>query len=130
MAGNVTGADEDQFLAEHDDSPFVMRYGSLVTPHSGIMLRMGYALTVPDWRLVARLGLAAALLAAGTAFAAEPMLTRDPPPGHRRPGQHVLVDDGSCPLGQVKELTGGGNVKRGSPVAGLPRQAGCVQRPG
>lgn len=37
------------------------------------------------------------------------VLKAEPPAGSVRAGQHVLVDDGSCPPGQVKEITGGNN---------------------
>ena len=33
------------------------------------------------------------------------MLKAEPPEGALRKGEHVLVDDGSCPVGQIKEVT-------------------------
>jgi hypothetical protein len=42
-----------------------------------------------------------------------------------RLGQRVLVDDGSCPAGQIKEVTGA----KLSP-AGVVRRVVCVARPG
>ena len=50
---------------------------------------------------------AAALLS--TTLQAQTILKRDPPASTLRSGQVVLVDDGSCPKGQIKELTGGSN---------------------
>ena len=69
-----------------------------------------------------------------------PVLAKDPEQGHLRPGQQVLVDDGSCPAGQIKELTGGTNRKcqvdagvldtsKCHPVTGAHRTSRCVARP-
>lgn len=57
-------------------------------------------------------------------------LRRDPPPGSLQTGQVVTVDDGSCPRGQIKQLTGGGNLNYGTntPRAGPPRISRCVAR--
>ena len=41
------------------------------------------------------------------------VLKREPPMGQLREGQVVLVDDGSCPAGQIKQVTGGNHVKAG-----------------
>ncbi len=54
---------------------------------------------------------AAALLAAGAMIAAAnsalaQKLAREPAAGELRLGQRVLVDDGSCPAGQIKQVTG------------------------
>ncbi len=53
----------------------------------------------------------AALLAAGAVVAAAnsalaQKLPREPAAGELRLGQRVLVDDGSCPAGQIKQVTG------------------------
>ena len=50
-------------------------------------------------------------------------LTREPGPGELRLGQKVLVDDGSCPSGQVKEISGA----RLTP-SGIERTARCVSK--
>ncbi len=42
-----------------------------------------------------------------------------------RLGQRILVDDGSCPTGQIKEVTG---AKLSA--AGVVRRITCVARPG
>ncbi|MDY8110172.1 DUF6719 family protein [Fulvimarina sp. 2208YS6-2-32] len=49
------------------------------------------------------------------------MRTTEPAAGQLKTGQTVLVDDGSCPAGQVKQVTGS--------VPGVPRQKACVARP-
>ena len=41
------------------------------------------------------------------------VLKQEPPMGQLREGQVVLVDDGSCPPGQIKQVTGGNHVKVG-----------------
>ena len=50
-------------------------------------------------------------------------LKEDPPPGSLRYEQVVFVDDGTCPSGEVKKLTGGNMQKS------IPRQVQCVKRP-
>jgi uncharacterized protein DUF6719 len=41
------------------------------------------------------------------------VLKKEPPMGQLREGQTVLVDDGSCPPGQIKEVIGGNHVSVG-----------------
>lgn len=61
--------------------------------------------------------------------AAEPALKREPGPGNLRPGERVLVDDGTCPRGQIKEVIGGSNLDRGrSQSSGAQRVRRCVPR--
>lgn len=48
---------------------------------------------------------------------------QEPPEGELRLGQRVLVDDGSCPAGQVKQVTGA----RLTPT-GITRERTCVPR--
>ena len=50
-------------------------------------------------------------------------LEEEPPKDSLRYGQVVYVDDGTCPAGQVKEITGG-NAKRS-----IPRKVQCIKRP-
>ena len=38
---------------------------------------------------------------------------QEPPMGQVREGERLLVDDGSCPGGQIKEVIGGNHVKVG-----------------
>ena len=40
-------------------------------------------------------------------------LKEEPPMWQLREGQTVLVDDGSCPAGQIKQIIGGNHVKAG-----------------
>jgi hypothetical protein len=40
----------------------------------------------------------------------------------------VLVDDGTCPPGQIKQIIGGGNRKADQQIAGKTRQVGCIRR--
>ena len=42
-----------------------------------------------------------------------------------RLGQHVLVDDGSCPAGQIKEVTGARMTE-----SGILRAVRCIPRSG
>jgi hypothetical protein len=56
--------------------------------------------------------------------AAQPVLLPQMPAGGEIPyGKVVLVDDGKCPDGQVREVTGGSNT------LGVPRRVRCVPRP-
>ena len=84
--------------------------------------------------------LAQSAASAPAVAASLPVLAKDPEQGHLRPGQQVLVDDGSCPAGQIKELTGGTNRKcqvdagvldtsKCHPVTGAHRTSRCVARP-
>jgi hypothetical protein len=61
-----------------------------------------------------------------TAAGAE-VLKRDPPMGALKLGQRVLVDDGSCPPGQIKEVTGGDHVKAGGKQH-IERRQRCIRR--
>ena len=40
-----------------------------------------------------------------------------------RQGKTVYVDDGTCPAGEIKEVTGGNREKS------IPRRVQCVKRP-
>ena len=51
-------------------------------------------------------------LAPGNAGAAT-ILKTEPPMGGLKQGQRVLVDDGSCGSGQIREVTGGNHTKAG-----------------
>ncbi len=74
----------------------------------------------------------ALVLAASLAFAASPpcqsqarveYLKAEPPKGTLLQRKVVYVDDGTCPKGQVKEVTGGNREKS------VPRTVRCVKRP-
>lgn len=81
-----------------------------------IMLRMALAATI-----------AAALSVASSAAV---VVKQEPGTGQFRPGTRVLVDDGSCPAGQIKEVvdTAYGQVPTGQKVAGLRRIRHCIKR--
>lgn len=48
---------------------------------------------------------------------------REPPEGELRLGQRVYIDDGSCPAGQVKQVTGARLTPQG-----IVRERECVSR--
>jgi hypothetical protein len=57
------------------------------------------------------------------------MLKREPAMGKMRPGERVLVDDGSCGPGKVKEVIGGNHWKvGGSPGSNIERTRRCIPR--
>jgi CubicO group peptidase (beta-lactamase class C family) len=47
-------------------------------------------------------------------------LKQEPPAGSLRPGESVLVDDATCPQGQIKQITSGDSVK------GINRTSRCI----
>jgi hypothetical protein len=49
----------------------------------------------------------ACLLAAGGSCNAQPVVKQEPFDGKMLPGAVILVDDGSCGKGRIKEVTGG-----------------------
>jgi hypothetical protein len=59
------------------------------------------------------------------------LLAAEPRSGGILPGDVVLVDDGSCPAGQVKQVTGGSNRSHNTDIrqSGTARQYACVPRP-
>jgi uncharacterized protein DUF6719 len=68
-------------------------------------------------------GLALALLA--TPVLAEQVVPREQDIVELRLGQRVLVDDGSCPAGQIKEVSGAKMTP-----AGVARTSKCIPRLG
>ena len=55
------------------------------------------------------------------------VLKTEPPMGALKEGQRVLVDDGSCPPGQLREVIGGNHTKAGG-KSNVIRQYRCVPR--
>jgi len=55
------------------------------------------------------------------------ILKKEPAMGALREGQVVYVDDGSCPPGQIKKVTGGNHVKVGG-TKHLERRRECVPK--
>ena len=54
-------------------------------------------------------------------------LKQEPPMGALKYGQRVLVDDGSCPAGQIKEVIGGNHVQAGG-TGHIVRTRRCIRR--
>ena len=52
---------------------------------------------------------------------------QEPPMGAMREGQVILVDDGSCPAGQIKRVVGGNHTKVGGTKQNV-RTSSCVTR--
>lgn len=72
-----------------------------------------------------------ALVVVGFATAATPaaaqVLKKEPAMGRLKPGQRVLVDDGRCPKGQIKEVIGGDHKKVGG-KGEVVRTRRCIAR--
>ena len=77
--------------------------------------------------LITAIGLV--LASAGMANA-EKILKSEPREGYLRPGERVLVNDGTCPDGQIKEIIGGSNreYQTSIPRPGTPRSIKCIPR--
>lgn len=71
--------------------------------------------------------IAVALTLATCNASAATVLKTEPPMGHLKQGQRVLVDDGSCGPGQVREVIGGNHTKAGG-TGNTIRQYRCVPR--
>jgi hypothetical protein len=70
----------------------------------------------------------AIVIAAGAAPAlAQQTVKREPPMGSLKEGQRVLVDDGSCGPGQIREVIGGNHVKVGG-YKHIVRERRCIPR--
>lgn len=65
------------------------------------------------------------LLVSTTVLAAT--VRSEPPMGALREGQVILVDDGSCPAGQIKRVVGGNHTRVGG-TKSIIRQSSCVPR--
>ena len=59
--------------------------------------------------------------------AAAQILKTEPRMGALREGQVVLVDDGTCPAGQIKQVIGGNHVEVGG-FKQVKRQHRCIPR--
>jgi hypothetical protein len=69
-----------------------------------------------------------ALVASLSLAHAQQLLKQEPAMGAMKEGQRVLVDDGTCPKGQVKEVIGGNHTKVGGNKK-LERTRRCIRRP-
>jgi hypothetical protein len=70
-------------------------------------------------KLFASSVIAIGLLVGGSSLCGAEVLKQEPPAGSVPLGQKVLVDDGTCGPGKIKEITGGSNdrmnpIRRGS----------------
>lgn len=54
-------------------------------------------------------------------------VTREPPMGAMKEGEIILVDDGTCPKGQIKRVVGGNHAKVGG-TKQIIRTRSCVPR--
>lgn len=62
-------------------------------------------------------------LVSGSLAAQEYYLKKAPAEGDIPHGKIVYVDDGRCPKGEIKEITGGSREKS------IPRKTRCIKRP-
>lgn len=76
-------------------------------------------------RALLAIGFAAALT---TSVADAQILKQEPPMGGLREGQTVMVDDGTCPKGEIKLVTGG-NHKQVGGTKDIRRTTACIPRP-
>jgi hypothetical protein len=67
-----------------------------------------------------------ALSTVTTAADESQILSKEPSTGALHTGETVLVDDGTCPKGQIKEVRSEHNPKQGS---GAARRRRCVPDP-
>lgn len=72
------------------------------------------------------LGVVWVLSAVGEASGAT-IVKKEPPMGALREGETVLVDDGSCPAGQIKEVIGGNHVSVGG-TKHIVRTRKCIPK--
>jgi hypothetical protein len=72
-------------------------------------------------------GLIAAIISVGLAGAALAQLKQEPAMGALKEGEVVLVDDGSCPRGQIKRVVGGNHFTVGG-FKKIQRKRSCVRR--
>jgi uncharacterized protein DUF6719 len=73
-----------------------------------------------------RIVAAAVLVSCSCAQAA--VLKQEPAEGTLKAGQRVLIDDGTCQPGQIKQVIGGGNRnKANQQVVGRARQVSCIR---
>jgi hypothetical protein len=59
--------------------------------------------------------------------AAAQIVKKEPAMGAMKEGERVLVDDGSCPKGQIKEVIGGNHTKVGGKKQ-IERRRRCIAR--
>ena len=75
--------------------------------------------------MIKTIGLISGFLVASVASSAfATTVKQEPPMGAMREGQVLLVDDGSCPAGQIKRVVGGNHTKVGGTKEKGPAHAG------
>ena len=77
-----------------------------------------------DMKLLATPLIGIAFLVGGSSLCLAEVLKQEPPAGSVPLGKKVLVDDGSCGPGKIKEITGGSN-NRMNPIA---RGSRCIAK--
>jgi hypothetical protein len=68
-----------------------------------------------------------ALVGLSAGVLAQTILKQEPKMGGLREGETVLVDDGKCPKGQIRRVTGGNHVKAGGSKQ-ITRSSQCISR--
>ena len=76
-------------------------------------------------RALVSIGFVAGLMASA---ADAQILKQEPPMGSLREGQTAMVDDGTCPKGEIKLVTGG-NHKQVGGTKDIKRTTSCIPRP-
>ena len=71
-----------------------------------------------------RISLAAAAFVLSIGAAQSQVLKSEPADGNLPTGKRVLVDDGTCPAGQIKEVTGGSKTEH------IARSTRCIPHGG
>jgi hypothetical protein len=71
--------------------------------------------------------IAGVLAADSSASSIAATVKQEPPMGAMREGQVLLVDDGSCPAGQIKRVVGGNHTKVGG-TKQVVRTSSCIPR--
>lgn len=82
-------------------------------------------LTIRKFATIGWIALPAGLLLATVAIAQQQQVAREQDITDLRLGQRVLVDDGSCPAGQIKEVAGAKMTPDG-----VTRSSKCIPRLG
>ncbi len=79
-------------------------------------------------RKILLFAVASAIVTTATAYQADAaVLKKEPPMGQMREGQVALVDDGTCPAGQIKQVIGGNHVSVGG-TKHILRTRRCIPR--
>jgi hypothetical protein len=71
-----------------------------------------------------RISLVTAALLLSVGAAQSQVLKSEPTEGNLPTGKRVLVDDGTCPAGQIKEITGGSKTEH------IARSSRCIPHGG